>query len=951
MRLNSLALQPYGALTDATLEFGDGLTVVYGLNEAGKSTLLSAYADLLCGIPRQTPMAFLVGRPRLDIHAGITTDGGTTVEVVRTSKNAPNDLRDAATSEPVAAELRQTLLPGLTHDGLTARFGLDHDRLVAGGRELMHGHGNLASIVFEARSGADVRKLVDELEARTAALYTPRKNSSSELIRASTSRDELSARLIETLATAEEVETAATRQQQTEDELGRRRLEATRVRTERARLVQLVESWPYWEQYRARRDELAQAEADGRRLTPEQLQAVADHTARLDEIAAEIDTQTKQAEQARSQRSGLAVDEALLAVQPAVDTLAKDKHRADEARARLVQLDREASEAGAELVALLDRLGRFGDSDPLAALATITVADDRVADLTELAAEGDRFEEQTRTARQAVDEATAAVEAAERDAELARPADDDTDSVDYSRSAASRGHRDALWDHVRRCWIGGQAVAAEIGPDSEALAARYEAAVADADGAADELADEAGRLSQEQRNRLTAAATAEATAAERRRALSKTEHEFDDIARSQQHWQARWQAAAEAAGLPDGLGTPGWRQRATLLSEAQAAAETLRALQRERAGKTQTVADWDAGTSALSADLGRSMPAEQLVSWFDQTKETYDRSKTNQQTDEVHRRAQEQANERVERLREETATREAAVDEIAADCEVARGELGVLVGRAEAHAAAAAALAGPTRELQARHPEATLAELTGKFADRDGDQLGVDVAAADEELQRADEAVDAAQVFAVEARKAHEELTARTGADALHQGLSQATAGMLDLIEEYATVRLMHHLLTQELQSYLESNRNPVLDRAGAYLSRLTHGRFTGLRADGDGTDRSLAIIGADDGDYDTTGLSEGTAAQLYLALSLAGVVEVEHERRQGGQETIPIMLDDVLMTFDDERAAAALQLLAELGAQHQIVLFTHHESVRDRAESFAEAVKVVSLSPPAVLE
>jgi uncharacterized protein YhaN len=44
-----------------------------------------------------------------------------------------------------------------------------------------------------------------------------------------------------------------------------------------------------------------------------------------------------------------------------------------------------------------------------------------------------------------------------------------------------------------------------------------------------------------------------------------------------------------------------------------------------------------------------------------------------------------------------------------------------------------------------------------------------------------------------------------------------------------------------------------------------------------------------------------GTASQLYLALSLAGVLEVEQERRQAGQETVPIMLDDVLMAFDDE--------------------------------------------------
>jgi uncharacterized protein YhaN len=94
-----------------------------------------------------------------------------------------------------------------------------------------------------------------------------------------------------------------------------------------------------------------------------------------------------------------------------------------------------------------------------------------------------------------------------------------------------------------------------------------------------------------------------------------------------------------------------------------------------------------------------------------------------------------------------------------------------------------------------------------------------------------------------------------------------------------------------------------------------------------------------------------GTASQLYLALSLAGVLEVEQERRQAGQETVPIMLDDVFMAFDDERAATALDLLAEIGKEQQIVLFTHHTAVKEQAGSIAGATRVISLAAPAFLE
>ncbi|HEX7478171.1 MAG TPA: hypothetical protein VF331_10220 [Polyangiales bacterium] len=53
-----------------------------------------------------------------------------------------------------------------------------------------------------------------------------------------------------------------------------------------------------------------------------------------------------------------------------------------------------------------------------------------------------------------------------------------------------------------------------------------------------------------------------------------------------------------------------------------------------------------------------------------------------------------------------------------------------------------------------------------------------------------------------------------------------------------------------------------------------------------------------------------GTRDQLYLALRLANV-----QHLAASQELMPLVLDDVLLHFDDERAAAALGLLGELAS------------------------------------
>ena len=66
--------------------------------------------------------------------------------------------------------------------------------------------------------------------------------------------------------------------------------------------------------------------------------------------------------------------------------------------------------------------------------------------------------------------------------------------------------------------------------------------------------------------------------------------------------------------------------------------------------------------------------------------------------------------------------------------------------------------------------------------------------------------------------------------------------------------------------------------------------------------------------------LSDGTRDQLYLALRLASLMRfAEHA------EPMPLVLDDVLIHFDDERARAALKVLGEFTATTQVLFFTHH--------------------------
>jgi hypothetical protein len=98
--------------------------------------------------------------------------------------------------------------------------------------------------------------------------------------------------------------------------------------------------------------------------------------------------------------------------------------------------------------------------------------------------------------------------------------------------------------------------------------------------------------------------------------------------------------------------------------------------------------------------------------------------------------------------------------------------------------------------------------------------------------------------------------------------------------------------------------------------------------------------------------LSEGTADQVYLALRLAGIDQLQRERCAAGLTPLPVVLDDVLMAFDDQRAQAALRVMAELAERWQIVVLTHHEHLAEVVSSAGlSSVQVSRLPEPAVLQ
>jgi uncharacterized protein YhaN len=158
----------------------------------------------------------------------------------------------------------------------------------------------------------------------------------------------------------------------------------------------------------------------------------------------------------------------------------------------------------------------------------------------------------------------------------------------------------------------------------------------------------------------------------------------------------------------------------------------------------------------------------------------------------------------------------------------------------------------------------------------------------------------------------------------------EALAKLRDEVERWTRLRLACAVLTREIERYRERSQGPVLARASALFARLTQDAFTGLRAGfGEGDEPVLTCVRGSGADLGVESLSVGTRDQLYLALRLASL-----ERHAESTDPMPLILDDVLITFDDDRARAALEVLGEFASVTQVLFFTHEAHIVKLAES-----------------
>ncbi|ESZ28329.1 AAA family ATPase [Mesorhizobium sp. L2C066B000] len=370
MRLQRLDLIRYGKFTDGTIDFGPkpesgpDLHIVFGLNEAGKSTALSAYLDLLFGIEERSRYNFLHEYSAMRI-GGVLELAGSEHTFTRT-KQRTNSLLNA-TGQSMSEVAITAHLAGLSRDAYTTMFSLDDETLEAGGKSILESRGDLGKLLFTASAGlGNASDTLNALEAEAGALYRKQAHGTELAL--------LKKRLVDVKSRRDAIDTLAS----TYEELEAERLDASqqygRTISDRAVLVarldtiaRHVRAAPMLADMRrkiARLDQLPDITSPARTWTGSVTELIDDDASLRTRLSANID----EVERLSAKVTAVDEDERILSISERIRSLAEGKVRHTAAGFDLPTRRMGLQILNNTVASCLVALGRSSEPDPAALL-------------------------------------------------------------------------------------------------------------------------------------------------------------------------------------------------------------------------------------------------------------------------------------------------------------------------------------------------------------------------------------------------------------------------------------------------------------------------------------------------------------------------------------------------------------------------------------------------------
>lgn len=159
---------------------------------------------------------------------------------------------------------------------------------------------------------------------------------------------------------------------------------------------------------------------------------------------------------------------------------------------------------------------------------------------------------------------------------------------------------------------------------------------------------------------------------------------------------------------------------------------------------------------------------------------------------------------------------------------------------------------------------------------------------------------------------------------------------LAEALRRWVVCRLADALIGDTLKEYERSHVPEVVRSASERFARVTGGRYRSVQALEGGR---LRVTTGEDAVLNAADLSRGTQEQLYLVVRLGLVDSFSRQ-----SESLPLILDDVLVNSDPERQEGLIRALVDASDDHQTIVLTCHPQATAAIQRQAPGAQVVRL-------
>lgn len=162
--------------------------------------------------------------------------------------------------------------------------------------------------------------------------------------------------------------------------------------------------------------------------------------------------------------------------------------------------------------------------------------------------------------------------------------------------------------------------------------------------------------------------------------------------------------------------------------------------------------------------------------------------------------------------------------------------------------------------------------------------------------------------------------------------LQNRLAEVYSQAHDMLVTKMAEHLLKNALEYFDKHSAPPIIDESNKIFARITQGQFPRIffpQEKPESETKELTVIDKNGSEFTPDTLSLGTMRQLYLAIRF-GVIQAQSKNHIN----VPIVLDEILASFDEDRRDAAVAEINELAKDHQVFYFSTRDDIIENPET-----------------